>query len=156
MIALRESGGLAELGAINVRDAGGLSDIGEAYVRDSGGLQSIWSPSGAFEAVPSELDVFGGRSSADTVQVTTFATVVNVTGGVPPYTHSWARTDGGPGTWDILPDGVSTRFRTLVPSETEYSAMFADTVTDARGSTVTTADVIATVRNFGDLGGGFL
>lgn len=157
MIELREAPGLTDIGAIQLREvaSGPLTEIGEVWLREtpSGPLTLIWSASSDLEAVPSETDVYGGRSIEATVAVTTFGTTVAVTGGVAPYTHSWARTDGGSGTWDILVDGATARFRRNAGPGEEYSATFADTVTDKRGNTVTTVNVQATVHNFGGLGG---
>lgn len=152
MIGLRKSAALIEQ-RVFLRKGGVLVEQ-EVYLRKGGALQLISSPVSNLVAVPSELEVYGGRSIDATVAVTTFGTTVVVTGGVAPYSFNWARTDGGGETWEILADGASARFRCNCAPGDEFIATFACTVTPARGSPVTTVDVQATVHNFGGFGGG--
>lgn len=158
MTELREMSGVTEIGAIQLREvaSGPITEIGEIWLREASGLTLVWSISTEIEATPNNLEVYGSRAREETIAVTTFATIVSVTGGTPPYTHSWARTDGGSGTWEIVHTDGTARFRRSCAPGDNFTATFADTVTDARGNTATTADVQATVENFGGLVGGTL
>ena len=149
MIGLRKGGALVEQRAF-LRKGGALVEQ-DVYLRTASGLKLISSPAVGFSATVSETDVFGGRSVAATVTVTTFSVTVAPVGGVPPYSYNWARTDAGGGTWDILVDGASARFRRAVEDGGIYSATFVCTVTDSRGASAAAPSVSATVRNFGDL-----
>lgn len=153
MIGLRKSGVTVAQGGVFLRKGGVLVEQ-EVYLRKGGALQLIHAPGSPIELeVPA--DAYGAAASNANVAVTTSVVAVVVTGGTPPYSYQWQRTDAALGPWSILsPTFAGTAFRraSLAPAESDTAA-FSVTVTDARGNSVTSGDIIATVLNYGGLGG---
>lgn len=132
--------------AINVRDAGGTDRViktGRIRGPDKGD-RVFFDTTGAasFSASASPASVFGHGAGTATSGVTT----VTVTGGTPPYFHSWACTqhDNSTPPTATAPASASTAFtQTNLGSDQGYSSTWVDTVTD---SAVPPNSATATVR----------
>lgn len=79
--------------------------------------------------------VSGYSSVGGTQNVGTGAVLATATGGVAPYTYSWARVDSSAYTWTIAaPTAATTTFTALsVPEGVATTAVFELTVTGSGG-----------------------
>lgn len=96
----------------------------------------------------SPSSVSGSGFGIDTSTVTTNAASVSVSGGLPPYTYSWAIISGSTNILPTAPGAASTAFqRALLPVNGVETADFRCTVTDSLSRTAQTNLVTATVSN---------
>lgn len=132
----------------------GPKGIAQVSVTDPAGDYQVWD--GTLAGLTVAVDdpyVQGSQASDSAVTINTGLTTAVASGGSPPYTYAWTlEDDGGFAGWSINnPAGAQTSFRgTGVNSGEAWTGEFRCTVTDARGATGT-ADVTATVRNYGGL-----
>jgi hypothetical protein len=150
---VRDVSTIGEIGAISMRDAGAvLREVGEGSIRDADSLETFFSPGGEL-AVDYPGEAYGAGASAVGIIVTTNSITVTVTGGKAPYTPLWTKVGTPDPDWIITaPNQLTTAFKRLsVPPATTYSDNFICTVTDARGDSVATLEVPATVSNYGGL-----
>lgn len=149
-VRIRDGAGNARsVTGIKVRDAGGvLRTVQMARVRDgSGTLRTVFT---AMSAAPSAPNVYGtaGSFGPGGVFVQSSPVTVTVSGGVAPFTYAWTRDSGSATINATLPAAATTRFSATVPYDSEVSANFVCTVTDANGATAT-ASVLATLTHVG-------
>jgi len=86
-------------------------------------------------ANPASVSKSAGDHSGTPTSITTPSTVVTVTGGMPPYSHSWDASDAG--ATPTAPTSDTTAFSaTLAPDEIA-EGLAIDTVTDANGVVAT-------------------
>lgn len=115
---------------VHLRDGSNtLVDLSAFSVRDSSGLHDLLN---TFKASgPSEVDGYG--YSLKSIQVTTEVATITVSGGTPPYVHSWSLEDS---SWSATaPSSASTQFRSPILSNgTDSSATATDTITDSDGN----------------------
>lgn len=130
MIHVRDSGGIANIGAIKARDASNaLVAMSQAYIRDESGISALLTPS---SVVASPDSVTGAGYSPVDVVVTT-----NASSCTPPgpgsYTYAWSTVD--PEWVAVSPTSQATAFRSpsLAPGAIS-SATFVCTVTGSGGS----------------------
>jgi hypothetical protein len=105
----------------------------------------LFAAAQGMEAVASPATVnrtFGSGSGAPTTLDTPSVTVT-VTGGTPPYSHSW--TTDNPNVTPTAPSAATTAFEATVDPGDSESATCTDTITDANG-VKTTAQCIATLH----------
>ncbi len=93
----------------------------------------------------SPADVFGSSDNFGTAYTT--SATATPSGGVPPYTYSWARLGGGLGAVDS-PSFASTGFLRGMGFEESATETFQVTVTDSTAQTAT-ANVTANFTSFG-------
>lgn len=145
----RESG-LQGIAAVKVRSGGALGDYANVYVRTGGVTEKVWSALEPLSVTTAFASVYGAGNSGSTITVSTAETALIVTGGTPPYTGAWARTDGGGHAWSILsPTAIDTRFSTSVAPGTVENATFECTITDADGTVVVGPEITADAENYG-------
>lgn len=153
MISVRDAGGVPQIGAIVVRGAGGADAIGSASARDAGGLSAIFSPGAGF-TIDVTPEVGGAAARNTAVAVTTEQATATVNGASGTITYLWKRSDGALGPWTILsPNSAASSFRCsgIGPGDIQVAYFTCDVTV---GSVTETSDaVIATVTNYGDLGG---
>lgn len=117
--------------------------VKEIQVRDAAGNPHIvWQNFAAAAAA----DVYGTGNSNSPITITTNVTDITVSGGIGPYTYSWAPPAG----WSaVQPTYKNTAFRKpSVANGASFSGTAVLTVTDANGDTAT-APVGVSVENFG-------
>lgn len=135
---------------LSIKDNGGTVRIlQQLSLKDAGGtLRAIFASMTA-AASPSNVDFTAGTPIP--VNVTTNSTTATPTGGIGPYTYSWAITEILGGTWQIdSPTAATTTFTCLHVSPGEFNSATAEcTVTDSVGSTAVTNPVDATAGNTG-------
>jgi hypothetical protein len=132
---------------ISFRDAGNvLRTLAGLSFRDAGNVLRT-TTSGLISASALPTTVYGYGSSGGSIYITTDTTTATVTGGTPPYTHSWIPADL---SWSAInPGSASTPFRSPVLGTGENSGTtFTDTITDLHGRT-TTVTVDAYAENLG-------
>lgn len=137
---------------------GAWRSIGSAEVRVDGAWRRIvraevytggaWKSAGTFvvpltgaTATPTAV------SGAGYAYVTTDSVAVSPTGGLAPYTYSWARVSGSYGSANS-PTSATTSFSGSIPTGTEQFSTFRCTVTDSLGTSVT-VDVVAQFIEYG-------
>lgn len=85
-------------------------------------------------ASPTRVVRLQGTHGSGSETLTTPATTVTVSGGTPPYSHSWSSGASTPGS----PTSATTTFSATLSPDQEIDEQLIDTVTDANG-VVTTA-----------------
>lgn len=132
---------IADRGSLIAEQDAQSGNISSAAV--SGDLTASASPT-----FVSKLDSLGAGSK------TTDSTTVTPSGGVAPYTYSWAKKSGD----TIAPDSASaatTTFTGTVTAGAFASAVYTCTVTDSTGGTAltTTVDVSISIGDISGFGG---
>jgi hypothetical protein len=90
-------------------------------------------------ASPGNLSRVVGTRASGSQTLTTAATTVNVTGGTPPYSHSWS---GDARITPSAPTSATTQFSATIFPDHEIDTIMTDTVTDANGiATTATCEV---------------
>ena len=144
-----------------VRDAGATRTITGGKVRiagvdrrllriegmDAGQLRLVATFADPLSVKVSPTEVFAARGSDQTITMTTGFTTATPSGGLGPYTYSWARTQGTVGVPNA-PSMATTTFTGAVEPGDIQQSTFLVTVTDSAGQTAT-ADVVATFANSG-------
>lgn len=75
------------------------------------------------------------REPAPTYQDMSGSTTASISGGIPPYTHSWSRTSGSM-SWNVNPsNSLQIQHSARVSSNTSENAKFTITVSDSGGQT---------------------
>lgn len=128
---IRVGGAWKRLSSIRVRVGGAWKD-GKTFVPP---LSVTVSP----ESVSGSTTAFGTAFTDNTT--------ATPTGGLAPYTYSWARVGGGSGTVDS-PTSASTGFIRVMGADEALTETFRVTVTDSSSQTAT-AEVIAAFSSFG-------
>lgn len=116
-------------------------------------VAGVWKPAGSFVAsMSASIDdnsptgLTFGNTQVDTNTVT-----VTPSGGLPPYTYSWARLSGTGSAFS--PTSAATFFRDAVANFAFSSGTFRCTVSDSQSPPATaTVDAFATFENAGPLG----
>ncbi len=95
----------------------------------------------------------GGASN-----ITTGSVLASPSGGVTPYTYSWARVGTGPYTWTIGSSTAATTNFTAqsVPEGVADQAIFEVTATDATGAVGRARVTAAAINNTPYYSGGFV
>lgn len=133
--AVKRSAGAVSFRTADGVSAGDLKAIDQIRVRIADGtnpadLKEGYKQGIRLAALP---DSASGYSSAKTGPITSGSVTVNVAGGTPPYTHSWAASGGVTAT---NPTSATTAFVGTPPAiEGEVEGEPTDTVTDANGLT---------------------
>lgn len=132
-IKVRVGGATREITSFKVKVAGTLRTVRTVKVQSGGVLRTVYSSAGDMSAAASAPTVYG---SADTARVDSDQVTVTPTGGVGPYTYSWARTSGS--GLILTPSFATTSFyiNGLTPGQL-VSGVFQCTVTDSLGATAT-------------------
>lgn len=141
---------LGELAAISVRDgANALQTVSIGKLRDAAGALKEFFGAFSAAAAPSFANRFGNSSSA--IDVTVSAFTATPSGGVPPYTYSWALTTPGINTWAITAAAAATTGFTCqaLGQFDSDEAGFTCTVTDSTGAEAETNEVTARATNLG-------
>jgi hypothetical protein len=135
-------------GIMKVRDATNtLKTVQKGSRRDATGLKDFY---GNLTVGLSSSSVSGSINRAGTGTAPTRTVTATPNGGVAPYTYLWTRTDGGSHAWNITsPTSATTAFSTLVSTNTEQTATFICTVTDATGQSAASGAVFADCWNDG-------
>ncbi len=148
MLVARDNVAARTITNVKARDASNtLRQCQFVRVRDAGNvLRTVWA---FLTAAATPSAVTGYANSASPININTSGAVAAPSGGTPPYSYAWARTDGGGDAWTInSPSAASTTFQaTGVNPGDAFTATFACTVTDSLGVTATTSDVSATSIN---------
>lgn len=127
-----------EVVGLAIIDAGGMSqEVARIVVRDTNNVsQTVFSLVAPLSAVAIPSTVFG--SSVGSGTATTSTTTATPTGGVAPYTYSWAldTLDGPTPPFANSPASAGTTFTqtSMLPGDS-YSATWICTVTDSDGTT---------------------
>lgn len=152
MIRVRIPSGAKIVSVMHVLTGSGLQDASVMWVRTESGLRRIFTVSGSMTATASPASVTGFAALAGSATITTNSTTVTPSGGSAPYTYAWAKNSGTGGTWSIASATSDTTKFTCsgVAGDTDYTAIFRCTITDATGGTAT-VDVQADVSNLGSL-----
>ena len=135
-ITLGTSGGNETLQAVTVGTSSGNRPVIAGYVGTSGGNKQIFAALAAVND-PTLLPVTFGQQSTTSDSVT-----VVVTGGIGPFTYSWARVSGDE---EIVPTSsttATTAFRAFLQQDDTYSASFVCTVTDTATGAVASAPAL--------------
>lgn len=114
-----------------------LKNIVRLKVNVGGVLKTADSFVQPLTASASPAEVFGSGTSSPIV---TDAATVTPSGGIGPYTYSWARTSGAGSI--ISSTSATTTFSDVLAPDSTSSGVFRCTVTDSHSSTAT-ADVTA-------------
>jgi len=132
-ITLGTSGGNETLQAVTVGTSSGNKPVIAGYVGTSGGNKQIFAALAATNS-PTLLPTTFGQQSTTSDSVTAVPS-----GGIGPFTYSWARTSGDE---DIVPTSfttATTAFRAFLQDSDAFSASFVCTVTDtATGAVAST------------------
>lgn len=148
-LAVHTTTGLKSASVFKVRDnTNTLKTVQKGSIRQADGtLKDFY---GNLSVGVSSTSVSGSINRAGSGTAATRYVTATPTGGVTPYTYSWARTDGGSHAWTIsTPDAATTNFSTTVNTNTEQTATFVCTVTDATGATAPSPTVSADCWNDG-------
>ena len=106
----------------------------------SGGGMSV-------EVTPTYVSKTQGSFGPGDISITTAQVTANVTGGVPAYSYSWARTSGSTDIDADSPTAAATTFTGTVPVGAILNATFVCTVTDANGAVVASDEVLVTLHH---------
>lgn len=149
MSGFRTPDGLSAIAAVHVRGADvDLISISAGKVRNQAGVLKTFFSSMAAVASPPSLVAYGNDPGP--VDIHTGSVTVSVTGGAPPYTYAWARTDADADTWLIEDaDGPTTTFTCTAADVGGHSAAFACTVEDSAGAEAVSNEVGCSARNLG-------
>ena len=138
-------GSLKTVTAIKFNPGTGLKNVSRIKANIAGSLKAA----GSF-ILPLSLSVNSdapfGRTFGSNPVTTFIATTVTPTGGLAPFTYSWARLSGT-GT-PTSPVSANTYFVETVADYDTETGVFRCTVTDVLGSTAFT-DITATFNNLG-------
>lgn len=138
------------LQAVRVNNGTAPVDIGVVRERTAAGLKVVWADAGPLSVTVDNVAPSGARAASGTVSVPTSIVTITITGGVGPYSISWARIDSGTPAWSIsAPTGTATRFSVDLAAGDNDTAEFAATITDAASTVVTSDTVYAFAENFG-------
>lgn len=153
MMRERTLTGVKNAASIKERTPTGLKAAANVYIRTPTGTKRFYSSASATLTVNAPGSAYGGASYPGTTAVSTDTVTATVTGGTPPYTGIWTRTDGNPESW-IIPSSTSpsTNFRCeeVGPGDV-FNATFIYTATDSLGVVGVSNEVTATVTNIGGL-----
>lgn len=133
-----------------VADSNPPVEVSTIRIRTESGLKTIWRKPGVLSAVV-EISPYGAAASGVSVSIVTSAATVTVSGGFPPYTYGWRRTDADPTTWNaVSPSSATSTFvaDSVAPEKIQGSIWVCD-VKDDRGNTATSNAITATAQNFG-------
>lgn len=156
-LKIRDGGTLRTITKLKIKQAGVLREIRTLKVMHGGTLRTVATFAGPLSATVSPSQVPGDGRGASNATITTTAATAQPTGGLSPYTYSWALTTNGGGNAStaLASSSASTAFRkTGVPAEALYTDRWTVTVTSADGQTAT-ASVDAVFSNISFGGGGF-
>ena len=138
-----------------VRVSGSWQPVQNAWVRVSGAWQNFYAAVTSFTASASPTFVTGLNiiSAPDDCPVTTNSTTVTPTGGVAPYTYSWAYVSGDSATVNSPTSATTTFSRNVFinnPGQSFIrSGVYRCTVTDSASQTATAdVDVITDHASF--------
>jgi hypothetical protein len=147
-VAVKTATGTKNTAVFKARDnTGTLKTVQKASRRDASGLKDFY---GTLSVQLSSSSVSGSINRAGTGTAATQFVQATPVGGVGPYTYLWSRTDGGSHAWNITsPTSNITGFSTTVGTNTEQTATFKCTVTDATGMAVDSGTVNADCWNDG-------
>ena len=146
-LMVRDAGVSRTINGGKVRVAGVDRRLLRIEVMEANQLRLAATFADPFSASVSPTEVFAARSSDRTVTMTTNAATATPSGGLGPYTYSWARTQGTVGVPNA-PSMATTTFTGAVEPGDIQQSTFLVTVTDSAGQTAT-ADVVATFANSG-------
>lgn len=153
MLKVRGAAGIKTIDAVRLRkvaDANPPKEILAIRIRTPDGLKTVWRKPGVLSAI-CESSPYGAVASGTAVGVQTSSAEVIVSGGFPPYTPAWTRTDANPETWNaVYPDRLITPFiaASVDPDDLQSSTWECE-VTDSRGNTATTNEITVNAQNFG-------
>lgn len=153
MLRTRNTTAAKAIDAVRLRkvaDANPPKEILTVRIRTADGLKTIWRKPGVLSAI-CESSPYGAVASSSAVGVQTSAAEVVVTGGFPPYSYAWTRTDSDPATWNAISPSaaVSAFIASAVPAAEFFTSTWVCEVEDSRGNTDTTDTITATAENFG-------
>ncbi len=153
MLKVRNTTATKTIDAVRLRkvvDVNPPAEILTVRIRTADGLKTIWRKPGVLSAI-SESSPYGAVASGTAQGVQTSSAEVIVSGGFPPYTYAWTRTDADPATWNAVnPTQAVCPFiaASVDPEEIQSSTWECD-VEDSRGNTITSNEITATAQNFG-------
>ena len=153
MLRTRNTTAVKAIDAVRLRkvdDENPPVEIAAIRIRTADGLKTIWRKPGVLSAI-CESSPYGAVASSSAVGVQTSAAEVIVTGGFPPYSYAWTRTDSDPATWNAINAGaaVTAFIASAVPAGEFFTSTWECEVEDSRGNTATTETITATAENFG-------
>lgn len=128
-INVRDAGARRRAVSIRVRTGSGLIPINRVSFRSEAGLSRAYDRAMQISATPSGVSGYGGQRTGP---VYTNPTSVSVSGGSPPYQHSWSV---GGGAFALNPSSSFTAFVGSPPINGAIDTTAIDTVTDASGLT---------------------
>lgn len=130
-ISVRDTGARRRAVSIRVRTGSGLVPVNRVSFRTDTGVVRVYNRAMQISATPSGVSGYGGQRTGP---VYTNTTSVSVSGGSPPYQHSWSV---GGGAFALNPASSSTAFVGSPPINGTIDTAAVDTVTDASGLTAT-------------------
>lgn len=153
MLRIRNASAVKQVDAVRLRkvaDANPPAEILTMRIRTTTGLKTVWRKPDVLTAV-SESSPYGAVASGSAIGVQTSSAEVIVTGGFPPYSYQWTRTDADPATWGaVYPTAAACPFiAASVPAEEIQTSTWECEATDTRGNTITSNEITATAQNFG-------
>lgn len=144
-LRVMEGGNLRTITSLTVKQAGVLRSIRTVKVMDGGVLRTVATFADPLTVEASPASVSGTQASASAILVNTDLTTATPSGGLAPFSYSWAKVSGV-GVANS-PAMASTNFGATISPGTQ-TGIFRITVTDSTGQTATD-DVIATFTNAG-------
>lgn len=144
-LKILDSGTLRTIQTLYIRQSGVNRRIRSLKVMDGGTLRTVAVFADPLTVSASPTSVSGTQSGEGPITVNTSSTTATPSGGLGPFTYSWAYVSGGISASANSPASATTSFRAEPPPGSFTSTMRV-TVTDAFGQTAT-ADVSATFNN---------
>lgn len=144
-LRVMEGGNLRAITNLMVKQAGVLRSIRTVKVMDGGALRTVATFADLLTVEASPANVSGTQASASAIRVNTDVTTAGPSGGLAPFSYSWAKVSevGAANS----PSMATTDFGATISPGTQ-TGTFRVTVTDAVGHTATD-DVTATFTNVG-------
>jgi hypothetical protein len=139
-LLVRDQANTKEASEVSVRTAGGTVPVQNIFIRTAGGLVQFYRRRVRAAVSP---DVVRAQS-AEQGTIVTSPVQVSVSGGTPPYSHSW--TPNG-GISAVQPTSANTQFVGNPPgSSGRLTGTLVDTITDTNGLSTTVSVAVSINR----------